>query len=71
LIALSVLEKEFYPGFPIIRGAFKLRELISPQNGLREREGIIKHSTGISTMTTVLKYHTLLQRDLQDQEVTH
>lgn len=34
LLALGVLEKEFYPGFPVIRGAFKLRELVSPQYGL-------------------------------------
>lgn len=34
LLAVSILEKEFHPGLPIIRGAFKLRELISPKYGL-------------------------------------
>lgn len=34
LLTLSILEKELYPGFPIIGGAFKLRELVSPQYSL-------------------------------------
>lgn len=35
LLAFGILEEEFHPGFPIIGGAFQLRELISPQYGLQ------------------------------------
>ena len=42
LVAFGVLEQQLYPGFPVVRGAFKLRELISPQYGLRGMERIRK-----------------------------
>lgn len=38
LLAFGILEKELYPGFPIVRGAFKLRELVSPQYGLQGKD---------------------------------
>lgn len=34
LLTLRILEKELDPGFAIIRGAFKLGELVPPQNNL-------------------------------------
>lgn len=39
LLALSVLEEQLDPGFPVVGGAFKLGELISPQYGLQRRGG--------------------------------
>lgn len=36
LLTLSIPEKELDPGFAIIRGAFKLGELVPPQYNLGE-----------------------------------
>lgn len=38
LLAFGILKKELYPGFPVVRGAFKLRELVSPQYCLQGKD---------------------------------
>lgn len=45
LLAFGILKKELYPGFPVVRGAFKLRELVSPQYCLQGKDK--KHSRGV------------------------
>lgn len=50
LLAFGILKKELYPGFPVVRGAFKLRELVSPQYCLQGKDK--KHSRGVSVMST-------------------